>query len=92
MPLIERDYMRNPARTRREQRRRGVRFSMPPLLPLSRRTPPAAQEDEPRMPPAAQEDEAQTPDRRRFWVAYAAIVLSVGVIGAFVAIAVREAL
>ena len=82
MPLIERDYMRDPARTHREQRRRRVRFSMPPLIPPLPRSAPVPTE----------EGDPGRPDRGRFWLAYAAIVVSVGVIGAVVAMAVREAL
>ncbi len=82
MPLIERDYMRDPARTHREQRRRRVRFSMPPVIPPLPRSAPAP----------ADGGKARSPVRHRFWLAYAAIVVSVGVIGAVVAMAVREAL
>jgi len=86
VPLIERDYMRNPARTRAEQRRRRPRFSMPPLVRQPPRPPPS-------LPGAcAQDGDPGGQGRGLFWMAYAAIVVSVGVIGAFVALAVREVL
>ena len=79
MPLSDREYMRNPAKTRAEQRQRRTGFSIPPLLSRSRSAPPV------------REAPAKIPGRR-VWTVYAAVVVSIGIIGAFVIVVVRELL